>query len=308
MIAISIQKVRKIQEYFETEIKTQRVNAINRLNNININDFDSEEKEYLEFVKEIFEQNEDILLWDLDIINNKILSSTFKTVPTKKIKDIVIEKLGYKELRKNFYPKYFNKIGIKACVYCNSQLTIVTEKNQAKFEVDHYYPKADYPFLSITLCNLYPACASFNGIKGESKIEFSLYTNDVQSKEKSLYSFEIQPQAKSKYLTAKDKDILEIKFNEPSYSSPSIRTFNDTFNIEGIYKTQLDLIEELIIKSQIYNDAYLKTLQQSFYKLNLNPELFKRILIGNYTNDKEIHKRPMSKITMDIAKQLGLIE
>ena len=80
------------------------------------------------------------------------------------------------------------------------------------------------------------------------------------------------------------------------------------FHIEGIYKTQLDLIEELIIKSQVYNPSYLKSLKNNFGKLNLHPELFKRMLVGNYTEDYEIHKRPMSKIVMDIAKELELIK
>ena len=85
------------------------------------------------------------------------------------------------------------------------------------------------------------------------------------------------------------------------------KTFEETFHINGIYKTQTDLIEELIIKSQIYNKSYLKTLKHSFDKLSIQPELFKRTLIGNYTEDKDLHKRPMSKFVMDIAKDLGLI-
>jgi hypothetical protein len=51
----------------------------------------------------------------------------------------------------------------------------------------------------------------------------------------------------------------------------------------------------------------LKTLKFNFNKLSLHPELFKRTLVGNYTEDKDIHKRPMSKIVMDIAKDLDLI-
>jgi len=35
--------------------------------------------------------------------------------------------------------------------------------------------------------------------------------------------------------------------------------------------------------------------------------MFERFLIGNYTEPKEIHKRPMAKFQQDIAEQLGLL-
>ena len=54
-----------------------------------------------------------------------------------------------------------------------------------------------------------------------------------------------------------------------------------------------------------------KELQPSIVEVyreaHIQPELFKRTLIGNYTEDKDLHKRPMSKFVMDIAKDLGLI-
>ena len=74
------------------------------------------------------------------------------------------------------------------------------------------------------------------------------------------------------------------------------------------YNTQKDLAAELIIKSKIYNDSYKKMLMNTFNKLyGKNPMMFKRIIVGNYTERNEIHKRPMSKFTQDIARQLKLI-
>ena len=129
----------------------------------------------------------------------------------------------------------------------------------------------------------------------------------ISKLKKSSYKFKLDSNAKAKYLTTKDSNNIEFSFIEPPYA-PGVRKFNGVFHIEGIYQTQVDLIEELIIKSQIYNDSYLKTLNDNFKKLNLHPELFKRTLVGNYTEDKDIHRRPMSKLVMDIAKELELIK
>jgi hypothetical protein len=319
-----------VQTTFKSEIEKQRLLAISKLNALNAVTPAGPDKVYLESIIAIFTSNPDFLLWD----SNKILSikNSLGTVPlvpkiangipvivngipkqvTSPIKNQILLKLGYKGLRTSFYPEYFNKIGIKACVYCNSQLTISAIKNKknqfsAKFDVDHHHSKDKYPFLSISLFNLYPACASCNRLKGIKEVQFELYTDVVATLKKSDYSFKLDSNAKAKYLTTKDSKDIEFSFIEPPYKA-GITKFNDLFHIEGIYKTQLDLIEELIIKSQIYNNSYIKTLQDNFSKLNLHPELFKRTLVGNYTEDKDIHKRPMSKLVMDIAKELGLIE
>jgi len=323
MIAIDKNRVNVVQSTFKSEIVKQRLLAISRLDVLNAKTPPGPDKVYLESIIAIFANNPDFLLWDSqkltdekDSLGNvplvtKIVNGIPKQVKSD-IKNKIIIELGYKGLRNSFYPKYFKEIGIKACVYCNSQLTISAIKNSkkgysAKFDVDHYHSKDNYPFLSISLFNLYPACASCNRLKSTNPIELELYSDDVSKVKKSNYKFKLDSNAKAKYLTTKNSNEIEFSFIEPPYAS-SVRKFNDVFHIEGIYQTQVDLIEELIIKSQIYNDSYLKTLNDNFKKLNLHPELFKRTLVGNYTEDKDIHKRPMSKLVMDIAKELELIK
>ena len=323
MIAIHKTKVKDVQSAFKNNIENQRLLAISKLNELNGKTIDINDKIYLEKVIAIFTDNPDFLLWDSKKLEDekdslgavplviKTVNGVQKQVKSD-IKNKILIKLGYKGLRSSFYPKYFKEIEIKACVYCNSQLTISAIKNSkkeysAKFDVDHYYSKDDYPFLSISLFNLYPACASCNRLKSNNSIEFELYSEDIYKVKKSNYKFKLDSNAKAKYLTTKDSNDIEFSFIEPSYVL-GVRKFNEVFHIQGIYQTQVDLIEELIVKSQIYNGSYLKTLQNNFSKLNLHPELFKRTLVGNYTEDKDIHKRPMSKLVMDIAKELELIK
>mgnify|MGYP001451885935 CR=1 FL=1 len=318
MIAIYNTKVKAVQTAFESDIKNQRTLAISKLKVLNNKTTAGPCKDYLKNVIELFEDNLDFLFWDSKKIDDekdslgnvplvpKMVKGVLKQAKSP-IKNQILDALGYKSLRNSFYPKYFNDIGIKACVYCNSQLTITANKKSAKFDVDHYHPKDDYPFLSISLFNLYPSCASCNRLKSTKKVKFELYTDEVSKTKLSDYKFKLESNAKAKYLTTKNKESIEFSFEEPIYPS-GYKKFNDVFHIEGIYKTQLDLIEELIIKSQVYNENYLKSLKNSFGKLNLHPELFKRMLVGNYTEDRDIHKRPMSKLVMDIAKELELIK
>ncbi|KIC62811.1 hypothetical protein [Chryseobacterium taiwanense] len=323
MIAIHKTKVNDVQKIFKTEIEQQRLAAISKLTALDTTTTSKKDKDYLKSIINLFINNNDFLLWDSKKLHNeKDLVGNVPMVPKtvkgvrkmvkSKIKDKILVALDYKRLRNTFYPKYFKEIGIKACVYCNSQLTISAIKNSkkeysAKFDVDHYHSKDDYPFLSISLFNLYPACASCNRLKSTNPIELELYSDNAFKTKNSSYKFKLNSNAKAKYLTTKDSNEIEFSFVEPSYV-PGVKKFNEVFHIEGVYQTQVDLIEELIIKSQIYNSSYLKTLEDNFKKLNLHPALFKRTLIGNYTEDKDIHKRPMSKLVMDIAKELELIK
>lgn len=84
---------------------------------------------------------------------------------------------------------------------------------------------------------------------------------------------------------------------------------NDTFAIESIYKTQLDIAEELVLKSMIYNKQCTESLRISLAKLYRDKApMLERLLVGNYINETDIHKRPVSKFTQDIARQLKLIK
>jgi len=222
----------------------------------------------------------------------------------------IIHALGYKKLRTSFYPKYFQLIGINSCVYCNSQLTVAIDskskgKNvvKAKFQVDHYIPKSLYPFLSISLYNLYPVCASCNNVKGGKEVYFKLYSSNINDTKKSDFKFKLEDGCAAKFSKKKDIDEIKITFIEPTQSI----SFNDTFDILGIYNTQKDLVEELIHKSEIYTKSYKDNLIKSFPKIFSNESVTNRIIIGNYSFPNEIHNRPMSKFVQDIAEDLGLI-
>lgn len=314
MISIHNSKIKTIQTNYKNAIEKQRIDALNKLELINTQLFNNEEVTYLNEILTLFRNSiNNPILCEPNEINNQIIKigpipPNSRVKGLKTLKKHIIDALNYKSIRNSFYPKYFNDIGIKACVYCNSQLTITANKKYAKFDVDHYHSKDEYPFLSISLFNLYPSCASCNRLKSTKKVKFELYTDDVTKTKKSDYKFKLESNAKAKYLTTKDKNSIGFTFSEPDYSALGYEKFNDRFHIEGIYKTQLDLIEELIIKSQVYNKNYIKSLKNSFGKLNLHPELFKRMIVGNYTEDRDIHKRPMSKLVMDIAKELELIK
>lgn len=225
----------------------------------------------------------------------------------------IIDCLNYANLRTNFFPLFFLKIGIKACVYCNAQLTVSIESIKdlkavikAKFQVDHYLPKTEYPCFSISLFNLYPVCASCNNSKSYHNVLFSLYVQENLIS-KCAYSFRLDEKSKALYLTNRKIEDLILTFTEPD---PGInnKSFQHTFDVTGIYDTQKDLVEELLIKALVYTPSYKETLMKDFPKIFSDINLSNRLIVGNYVQGDEIHRRPMAKFVQDIAKQIKLIE
>jgi hypothetical protein len=150
---------------------------------------------------------------------------------------------------------------------------------------------------------LIPVCGPCNGKKSANAVDFNFYSINQDDLKISPFEFYLDKKSLVKYRINGNVEELEIKFLDSQN-----RKFNENFDIEGIYNTQKDLAEELVLKSMIYNRKYLKSLQDSFKKMYPNRmPMVERLLIGNYSKSKDIHKRPMSKFTQDIAKQLGLI-
>lgn len=62
--------------------------------------------------------------------------------------------------------KYLKVLGVKTCPYCN-RISTYTENSQSgiKASMDHYYPEAPYPYLSLSIFNLVPCCSYCNSHK-----------------------------------------------------------------------------------------------------------------------------------------------
>lgn len=226
---------------------------------------------------------------------------------------LVVEAMRYDELRSFDFIFILKNIGIKSCVYCNAQLTIITEKNSqnnksyARLELDHFYPKSKYPFLCLNIYNLYPTCGSCNRIKSKNDAKFILYTED--SNDIELLKFKLSKSSVVKYLTNRNIEDISFKLiTHPNAINDIVADHDEMFCIQGIYDTQKDIIEELIHKKEAYTEAYKKHLVDDFKGLFPDQAIINRLLVGNYDKPEDIHKRPMSKFMQDIARDLHLIK
>lgn len=321
MIGININIVEAAIKDSTYDFKEKNKEIISELKEFRTNNafLNKANAEYLNLVIKEFETSNFITLplYELELLKNKI-----GEVPTCKrrfngrkkatyLKDEILSILNYNDKRKSLYPGIFNKIGIKACVYCNAQLTVSTEKFivrkkslvskiQAKFQLDHFYSKDKYPHLSIAIFNLYPVCSPCNLAKGNDRsVTFKLYSEQIVS---SDFKFILDPVSKANFLTTYNIKDLHIDFKNVNDSS-----YQDVFKINELYKSQYDIAEEIFLRSRAFNKANRESLKNSFGSHIISDGLINRFILGNYTDEEEIHKRPLAKFMQDIGIEAGLM-
>lgn len=100
--------------------------------------------------------------------------------------------------------------------------------------IDHYYAKADYPFLALTLSNFIPCCEKCNGSQMKGVIDFSKtpHLNPLTDEESIIFVLESSDPieaAAAQTITLnlpKEKYYLALNIvNNPVLSNESIKTF-----------------------------------------------------------------------------------
>ncbi|WP_428327918.1 hypothetical protein [Mucilaginibacter sp.] len=320
MRAISLTTVRHVIAEFPDEIDLQEREMINRLRLLIDRPLtDPQELIYAEtllnYAGEIIRAEPGDLLIYQELFDGIIAPDLMESMQHQQLRDDVLDALRYKHWRKVFYPVYFEKIGIKSCVYCNAQATLAIKRRkkklsdkdeiQAKFQVDHYLPKKVYPCFSISLHNLYPVCGNCNNVKGTHKVDFNLYE---ELPTRSSFNFSLRKGSQAEYLLTRKLEDIHICLDSPaSDESKGFVNYSKLFELEGIYNQQKDVAEELILKAEVYTAAYKNTLASKFPGI-FTTEIIDRLLTGNYTNEVDMHKRPLAKFVRDISIDVGLIK
>lgn len=265
-----------------------------------LRDLKSQIKKDINYLDKILQEFEIRNFMSISPSEIKEVKNNIGKIESKYVSEKIQNILGYGNKRSSIFPKIFQKIGIKTCVYCNGQstITIGEDKISARYQLDHYYPESKYPYLSIAIFNLYPVCASCNLAKKDEEYEnyFELYKEQT---EPSPFKFKLNKASKALFLTTRNCEDLEVIFNSQ---------FGDILNINKIYNEHQDIAEEIILKRLAYNEEYRKTLNKLCKKHKITKPMIKRFILGNYTEEREIHKRPFAKFMQDIGKEVGLIE
>ena len=212
--------------------------------------------------------------------------------------------------------KLAKKINVNVCPYCNRSYTFILgndSKKGTRFEYDHFFDKARYPYLALSFYNLIPSCHICNSnFKGDKQfilnsnihpyiedfgndIVFSIYPKNINFINGTSEEYKIR-------IIRQNNKVDKDKFKK---AYKNIRTFG----LLKLYNMHKDYVNEIIQKSIVYNEDHIKDLYKKYNgTLFSSEDDVKRMVLGNYINQEEYSKRPLSKLTADISKELGIIK
>ncbi|NLR57639.1 hypothetical protein HGH93_05990 [Chitinophaga polysaccharea] len=213
----------------------------------------------------------------------------------------------YEKSKKFSKFSFIQRINRDTCVYCNRNYTycISSPTGEIKPEIDHFFPKTIYPFLGMSFYNLIPSCQVCNGFGAKEQRDplteglvnpYLLKTSD--------FRFTYKPVSGRILASLLDKSSIEIQFVKEIPGHLSV------FKLKELYKQHADHVLELIIKSKVkYAQTYRNYLRRYSEKgLRFSDNEIDRMILGNYSTEDDLHKRPLGKLYWDIGRELGLIK
>lgn len=236
------------------------------------------------------------------------------------IGNVIKDAFNYKSFRQSKKAIWFaDTIKARSCTTCSTQYTLKTSQIggvKLLFHLDHYFPKSVYPYLSLSYYNLIPCCASCNMSK--SNKPFTLIQNihsyvesfhDIAKfklEETSLADFLIDPN------NNQDKIIYNVEIRAKYFGNnifeEKLENYLREFRINEQYEQFKDIASETYLRSRYYHKKRRNEVRDFFKDsdIHIDDELFRRFILGNYHQDKDLLKRPLAKFMKDIGEDLNM--
>jgi hypothetical protein len=207
--------------------------------------------------------------------------------------------------------KLVENLGIKTCPYCNRNYISFVKNDEKKTrpQLDHFYPKAIYPFLACSFYNLIPSCSACNHMKSDD----DSYKDEKDGK--LVHPYNVKDGDFTFSYTFDNLDILKsidkknIRFEDEEKIKITLDTKykqnNEYFQLETIYQNHKDIVIELILKEINYPKSYIDELIKNGF--GTEEEIY-RFVFSNYLKSDNLHKRPLSKLTRDISEELKITD
>ena len=260
-----------------------------------------------DFLDDVISNLDNIIRADISKIESDykdLIDETIEKTKRDKIKTI----FNYSKYRKDkIFMEFFKELNIKSCPFCNNNYIYFYKEKSRTYNtiatLEHYYPKAKYPHLSLSFYNLIPSCYICNSkFKGSDEKYMGKIHHPYRDDFDENTDFKISI---NNSIIKKDDDInIELKSND-NRCKKSI----ERFQLDKVYEEHTDIAKEIWNKAQVYNDSRIDELHKEFYSsLGYTKEDVKNMIFCNYLNKEDINKRNHAKLTQDILKQFNIRE
>lgn len=201
--------------------------------------------------------------------------------------------------------KFVYMTGIRTCPYCNRQYItpIFRYDGQMRAELDHFFAKSKYPYLSMSLYNLVPACGFCNSsLKGTREFD----KNDINPYEESLDKymfFDVELNSKPITINVRPRNgVTDTKIIN------SINRYNEIFKLNSTYEYHKNIAEEMGENIKRYNKNKIITIKKKLGDIIGNENQIRELIVGVVPEDKKLLNEPLNKLKKDILEKYKYFE
>jgi hypothetical protein len=202
-------------------------------------------------------------------------------------------------------------IDVNTCVYCNRTYikTIGTDnKKFARGDFDHFLPKSEYPYLRFSFFNLIPCCVICNrNAKGKkpTSCKDNIYPYKEGFKNDTVFTY-----FPNNYedIIGKGEACIDFLFLGSDDHIKKSKNNINLFRLKEQYSIHTQELNNIINKRRVFSDSYLCDLQNSYPQLIKNFEDAYLLAFGKEFDLSNDEHKPLSKLTRDIADELGIIK
>ena len=278
-------------------------------------------KEYLDKLEKIKKEKKDFEIekkFDKDLIKRlKEMDLPKEYLPNKLF--------HYEKLYKGDWNRHelLSLIGIEVCPYCQrnyisnyegyEENNKKTKTKKTTAHLDHFYPKAHYPFLALSLYNFIPSCQVCNSVfKKAKEVQNSIYLYEEGFDELGV-KFKTSKEAIYEILGEKNSDFsveIDCKNIEDKEKENKIKNSIDNLGLDKVYKkSHNQYIQNLLYTVEKYPENYLEACGEMFENDNDKKkqleEYFKDIVKEPYRKRIE-NEEPLAKLTKDILEEFNI--
>lgn len=197
------------------------------------------------------------------------------------------------------------KTGLKVCPYCNISYTYSRGKTVTA-QLDHFFPKSEYPIFALCFYNLVPSCPVCNKIKLDDTEEMASPYKDEAFKDLRITWDYTKGADQDKYSEkgslATLEEMIEIRIETFKKDEQHNLT---SMKIEEAYQQHRDYASEVIKKIMTYtNQATRKLICDIGASVGITSEEVEQFYLGNYLDENDLKKRPLSKMTKDFYQEI----
>lgn len=260
-------------------------------------------------------------------LNDRLMSDLKKHYcKEEKLKKLLLKIFNYEGIFDDSCKKrafeLSKKIGTQTCCYCNRQYTFTVEqkhliqdkqgnwtikgaKNKderiARPAFDHWFPKSEYPLLSLSLYNLIPSCHICNSsVKGSTPVNLNDFIHPYVHRPG-------HPNIKFKAIPSvypSQKWTISIERPERSAEDNTIKLFC----LDDIYKLHDPLeVKDIMDFKDNYPDGYITYLMNRLRSENISGSLTQkdifRMLFGIEYDEDKVLQRPLGKMKRDLIEE-----